>query len=72
MRGIISQMHKRKLTAKITLRGYRRIETFPYFFFVSFLYRVIKGSKEKNKHKNMRNTYHKLTSLRVSLLFLLI
>lgn len=54
-----------QITAKITLRGYRRIETYSYFLL--FLYRVIKDRRE-NEHKNMRNTYHRLTSLRVSLI----
>lgn len=64
MRGILSQMHKIKSPQK----NIKRLQKDRNIFFFLFLYRVIKDNRE-NEHKNMRNTYHKIASLRVSLCF---
>lgn len=66
MRGIFSQMHKIKSPHK-NIRRLQKDRNISVFFFVLCLYRVIK--ERENEHKNMRNTYHNISSLRVSLCF---
>lgn len=49
MRGILSQMHEIKSPKKNIKR--LQIETFPFFFLILCLYRVIKDSREKMNTK---------------------
>lgn len=68
MRGILSQMHKRKSPQK-NIKRLQRDRNISFFFLKDFFVSLQGDKREKreNKHKNMSNTYNKLTSLRVSL-----